>query len=115
MTAGYVPQSGDLLWLSFDPQAGHEQAGRRPAFVLSPESYNRKTGLLLACPVTSKVKGYPFEVALPGDLPIRGVILADQIKSLDWRARRVEFLARTPLSVREDVLSLILALIGYHG
>jgi mRNA interferase MazF len=70
VTPGYVPQRGDLLWLSFDPQAGHEQAGRRPAFVLSPESYNRKTGLLLACPVTSKVKGYPFEVALPSDLPI---------------------------------------------
>ena len=115
MTTGYVPERGDLLWLSFDPHAGHEQAGRRPAFVLSPESYNRKTSLLLACPVTSRVKGYPFEVALPIDLPISGVILADQIKSLDWKARKAEFVARTPVSVIEDVLSLVLPLIGEEG
>jgi len=82
--ASYVPRRGDSAWLSFDPQAGHEQAGRRPAFVLSPESYNRKTSLLLACPITSKVKGYPFEVVLPPDLPVGGVILADRIESLDW-------------------------------
>ena len=112
MTTGYVPERGDLLWLSFDPHAGHEQAGRRPAFVLSPESYNRKTNLLLACPVTSRVKGYPFEVALPSDLPVSGVILADQIKSLDWKARKAEFVARTPVSVIEDVLSLVLPLLG---
>ena len=79
----YVPRRGDLVWLSFDPQAGHEQAGRRPAFVLSPEAYNRKTGLFLACPVTSKEKGYPFEVSLPSGLQVSGVILADQLKSLD--------------------------------
>ena len=115
MTGGYVPRRGDLVWLSFDPQAGHEQAGRRPAFVLSPESYNRKTNLLLACPVTSKVKGYPFEVALPDGLPISGVILADQIKSLDWRVRKAEFVARTSASVIEDVLSLVLPLIGQEG
>lgn len=115
MTTGYVPQRGDLVWLSFDPQAGHEQAGRRPAFVLSPESYNRKTSLLLACPVTSKVKGYPFEVALTGGLPVSGVILADQIKSLDWKARRAEFVARTSASVIEEVLSLVLPLIGEDG
>ena len=84
----YVPQRGDVVWLSFDPQAGYEQAGRRPAFVLSPESYNRKTGLFLACPVTSKVKGYPFEVVLPDGVGVSGAILADQIKSLDWKARR---------------------------
>ncbi|HEY5913031.1 MAG TPA: endoribonuclease MazF [Verrucomicrobiae bacterium] len=112
MTPGYSPRRGDLVWLSFDPQAGHGQAGRRPAFVLSPESYNRKTGLLLACPVTSKVKGYPFEVALPGGLPISGVILADQITSLDWRARKAEFIARTSTAVIEEVLSLCLPLIG---
>ena len=115
MTTGYAPERGDLLWLSFDPQAGHEHAGRRPAFVLSPESYNQKTSLLLACPVTSRVKGYPFEVALPSDLPISGVILADQIKSLDWKARKAEFVARTPVSVIEDVLSLVLPLIGEEG
>lgn len=115
MTGGYVPRRGDLVWLSFDPQAGHEQAGRRPAFVLSPEPYNRKTSLLLACPVTSRVKGYPFEVALPDGLAISGVILADQIKSLDWRVRKAEFVARTSASVIEDVLSLVLALIGQEG
>jgi mRNA interferase MazF len=115
VTPGYVPQRGDLVWLSFDPQAGHEQAGRRPAFVLSPAAYNRKTGLLLACPVTSKVKGYPFEVALTGGLPVSGVILADQIKSLDWRVRQAEFVARTSAPVIEDVLSLVLALIGDEG
>src|SRR5436190_22112077 len=92
---GYVPRRGDLVWLSFDPQAGHEQAGRRPAFVLSPDTYNRKTGLFLACPITSKVKGYPFEVALPSGLVVSGVILADQIKSLDWKARKAEFAAAT--------------------
>ena len=113
--ASYVPRRGDLVWLSFDPQAGHEQAGHRPAFVLSPESYNRKTGLLLACPITSKVKGYPFEVALPPGLPVGGVILADQIKSLDWKVRKSEFIVRTAPSVIEDVLSLVLPLLGQEG
>ena len=113
--ASSVPQRGDLVWLSFDPQAGHEQAGHRPAFVLSPESYNRKTGLLLACPITSKVKGYPFEVALPPGLPVGGVILADQINSLEWKVRKAEFIVRTPPSVIEDVLSLVLPLLGQEG
>jgi mRNA interferase MazF len=115
VTTGYVPRRGDLVWLSFDPQAGHEQAGHRPAFVLSPEAYHRKTSLLLACPVTSKVKGYPFEVALPAGLPVGGVILADQIKSLDWKAREAGFIARTPASVIEEVISLVLPLLGQEG
>ena len=108
----HVPRRGDLVWLTFDPQAGHEQAGRRPAFVLSPEAYNRKTGLFLACPVTAKVKGYPFEVSLPAGFPVSGVILADQIKSLDWKVRKAEFAAETPDAVIEDVLALVLPLIG---
>lgn len=108
----YVPRRGDVAWLSFDPQAGHEQAGRRPAFVLSPEAYNRKTGLLLACPITSQVKGYPFEIALPEGLPVTGVILADQIKSLDWKVRKAEFAAMTADEVIGDVLAVILPLIG---
>lgn len=111
----YVPRRGDVVWLSLDPQAGHEQSGRRPAFVLSPETYNRKTGLLLACPVTSKIKGYPFEVLLPDGLRVSGVILADQIKSLDWKARRVEFAAAADGSILNDVLSLILPLIDENG
>ena len=109
---GYVPRRGDLVWLTFDPQAGHEQAGRRPAFVLSPEAYNRKTNLCIACPITSRVKGYPFEVPVSSGLDIGGVILADQVKSLDWRERKAHFVARTSPEVIEDVLALILSLIG---
>ena len=111
----YVPRRGDLVWLTFDPQAGHEQAGRRPAFVLSPEAYNRTTGLFLACPVTSKVKGYPFEVSLPAGLPVSGVILADQIKSLDWKVRKAEFATETSTTVIREVLALVLSLIGDEG
>jgi mRNA interferase MazF len=111
----YVPNRGDLVWLTFDPQAGREQAGRRPAFVLSPEAYNGKTSLFLACPVTSRIKGYPFEVALPAGLPVSGVILADQIKSLDWKERKVQFAARTTSAVIDDVVALILPLIGEEG
>ncbi len=111
----YVPRRGDVVWLSFDPQAGHEQAGRRPAFVVSPETYNRKTGLFLACPITSKVKGYPFEVALPNDLVVSGVILADQIKSLDWKARKAEFATLTSDDVIEDVAALVRPLIDEEG
>jgi len=111
----YVPNRGDVVWLNFDPQAGHEQAGRRPAFVLSPDAYNRKTGLFLACPVTSKIKGYPFEVPLPSGLVVNGVILADQIKSLDWMIRRAEFASRTSDEIVAEVISLILPLIGEEG
>ncbi|MSU64897.1 MAG: mRNA-degrading endonuclease [Opitutus sp.] len=99
------------VWLSFDPQAGHEQAGRRPAFVLSPESYNRKTGLFLACPVTTKSKSYPFEVPLPSDLSVAGVILADQIKSLDWKMRKAQYAAKAPAITIDDVVARILPLI----
>ena len=111
----YVPRRGDIVWLSFDPQAGHEQAGRRPAFVVSPEAYNRKTGLFLACPITSKIKGYPFEVALPEDLEVGGVILADQIKSLDWKARRAKFAAKTDDRVIDEVSALVLPLIDENS
>jgi mRNA interferase MazF len=92
----YVPERGDVIFITFDPQAGHEHAGRRPAVVLSPCAYNAKVGLALLCPITSKQKGYPFEVPLPADLPVGGVILADQVKSLDWRARTAEFACRLP-------------------
>lgn len=82
----YVPERGDIVWLSFDPQAGHEQKGHRPALVLSPKAYNGKTGLMLCCPMTTKIKGYPFEVLLADAKP--SAALADQVKSLDWRARK---------------------------
>ncbi len=107
----YVPERGDLVWLTFTPQAGHEQAGRRPAVVLSPATYNGKVGLALFCPITSQVKGYPFEVALPEGLPISGVILTDQVKSLDWRAREAEKIARLPDPIMQDVLAKISTLL----
>ena len=85
--APYVPERGDAVFITLDPQAGHEQAGRRPALVLSPAAYNGRVGLALLCPITSQVKGYPFEVPIPAGSPVRGVVGADQVKSLDWRAR----------------------------
>ena len=100
----YVPARGDLIWLSFDPQAGHEQAGRRPAVVLSPGSYNGKTHLAICCPITSNTKGYPFEVPVPASLPIRGVILSDQLKSLDWYVRQAEFIVALPEDALREVL-----------
>ena len=103
----YVPRRGDVVWLTFNPQAGHEQAGRRPAVVLSPNAYNAKVGLALLCPITSQVKGYPFEVLLPHGLPVSGAILADQIKSLDWQARSAEFLCALPPAIVSDVLQRI--------
>ena len=90
----YIPGRGDIVWIDFTPQKGHEHAGRRPAIVLSPEGYNKKVGLGLFCPITRQEKGYPFEVALPLELSVSGVVLADQIKSLDWVARNATFICR---------------------
>src|SRR5207249_12291652 len=98
-------------WLHFTPQAGHEQSGRRPAVVLSPRSYNEKVGLALFCPVTSQIKGYPFEVKLPADSPIGGVALCDQLKSLDWQARRAEFACRLPAETLAEILAKSLTLL----
>jgi len=103
----YVPRRGDVVWLTFNPQAGHEQAGRRPAVVLSPLAYNAKVGLALLCPITSQIKGYPFEVSMPNGLPVNGVILADQVKSLDWRAREVEFICILPAAVTREILQKV--------
>ena len=108
--AVYVPKRGDVIWLNFNPQAGHEQAGKRPALVLSPEDYNRKTSLLIACPITSKVKGYPFEVPLDGK-KIDGVVLADQVKSLDWRVRKTAFAEKAGVPVVKEVQNKLLLLI----
>jgi mRNA interferase MazF len=109
---GYVPDAGDLIWLTFDPQSGREQAGRRPALVLSPASYNAKSGLALVCPITSRVKGYPFEVALPPDSSMTGVILADHLKSVDWKERRAERAGRLPEAVLSEVLARLAPLLG---
>ena len=102
---GYIPQRGDAIWITLNPQAGHEQAGRRPAVVLSPGAYNGKVGLAILCPITSQVKGYPFEVLIPDGLPVRGVVLADQVKSLDWRARQAEWMCTLPPDVTAEVLA----------
>lgn len=111
MAKTYVPDRGDIVWLQFDPRAGHEQAGRRPAFVVSPRAYNRKVGLALFCPVTSRIKGYPFEVRLPGSGKARGAVLSDQLKSLDWRARKAERFDRVPEEIVLEVTARILALV----
>ena len=115
MTAAYVPDRGDLVWLEFTPQTGSEQAGRRPALVISPKAYNGKVGLALFCPVTSRVKGYPFEVALPEGSGVVGVVLADQLKSLDWRARRAKLIERALSEVVEMATAKILPLLVPHN
>jgi mRNA interferase MazF len=107
----YVPERGDIVWVSFNPQAGHEQAGRRPAVVLSPKAYNGKVGLALLCPITGQVKGYPFEVAIPDEAPVEGVILSDQVKSLDWREPKVEKAGSLSDEVMQLVLQRVKALI----
>jgi mRNA interferase MazF len=108
----YSPERGDLVWIDFDPQAGHEQAGRRPALVISPRVYNARVGLVLLCPITSRVKGYPFEVVLPEGASLSGVVLADQVRSVDWRARKLVFADRAPSSVLNEVLAKLEPLIG---
>mgnify|MGYP001052191720 CR=1 FL=1 len=108
----YVPRRGDAVWLQFNPQAGSEQAGRRPAVVISPEAYNGRVGLMICCPITNQQKGYPFEVALPDGVGVTGVILSDQVKSLDWRARQADFIIALPDDVVEDVLAKLRTLLG---
>jgi mRNA interferase MazF len=111
MAKAYAPDRGDIVWLQSDPQAGHEQAGRRPALVVSPRAYNRKVGHALCCPVTSQVKGYPFEVLLPGSARVRGAVLSDQLKSLDWRARQAVRCDRVPEDVMAEITARILTLV----
>ena len=111
MAPRYVPERGDVVWLRFNSKAGREQAGRRPALVISPRSYNSKVGLALLCPITSRVKGYPFEVGLPAEAGVDGAVLADQIKSLDWRVRRARYLAPIPSEVLHEVLAKIQVLV----
>lgn len=108
----YAPDCGDIVWLHFNPQAGHEQSGRRPALVISPQAYNEKTNLALFCPITSQKKGYPFEVTIPGNLEISGVILSDQIKNLDWKTRKAEFICKLPKTELTETLNKLSVLIN---
>jgi mRNA interferase MazF len=109
--AKYCPDRGDIIWLDFNPQSGHEQMGRRPALVISPLMYNKKVGLALICPITSQVKNYPFEVVLPENLKISGVIISDQVKSLDWKVRNAEFIVKAPAGIVAETIGKLSALI----
>jgi mRNA interferase MazF len=112
MVKSYAPDRGDVVVIDFDPQAGHEQAGRRPALILSPGSYNSKTRLALMCPITNQAKGYAYEVKLPQGARTTGVILADQVKSLDWRVRRAKKVETVPVDVVDEVLAKISTLLN---
>jgi mRNA interferase MazF len=108
----YIPQRGDVIWITLNPRTGHEQAGRRPALVLSPATYNGKVGLAILCPLTNQIKGYPFEVLIPPNISIQGAILADQVKNLDWRARSAELICRLPRRIVAEVLQKLAALLS---
>jgi mRNA interferase MazF len=109
--AAYVPDRGDVVWINFSPQAGHEQAGRRPAVVLSPRSYNKPSGLALFCPITNRAKGYPFEVPLPENAPVTGVVLVDQVRNLDWHVREAEFIGEVDLETLAELLARLAPLV----
>ena len=107
----YIPQRGEVVWINFTPQSGHEQTGKRPALVISPAIYNKKVGLAVFCPITSQKKGYPFEVIIPEGNKIQGVVLADQVKSLDYNSRKVQFITKLPSVATEEVLNKLKTLI----
>ena len=111
MSISYVPDRGDAVWITLNSQAGHEQASRRPAVVLSPAVYNGRVGLAILCPITNQIKGYPFEVVLPAGLAITGAILSDQVKSLDWRARSAAFICTLPAPTIAEVLQKLSTLV----
>ncbi|HXY98866.1 MAG TPA: endoribonuclease MazF [Stellaceae bacterium] len=107
----YCPDAGDIIWLDFNPQTGREQAGRRPALVLTKRKYNQASQLCVLCPITGQPKGYPFEVAIPADLPVAGVVLADQVKSLCWHARNAQLISVAPPALLGRVRGMIKALL----
>ena len=109
----YIPDRGDAVWINMHPQAGHEQAGRRPAVVLSPSSYNSKVGLALFCPVTNQIKGYPFEVVIPEGLKVAGAVLSDQVKNLDWKIRNTEFYDKIPEAVILETVKKLSTLLRF--
>lgn len=111
MPVPYVPQRGDVIRLTFTPQVGREQGGRRPALVMSSSDYNRRVGLLIACPITNQEKGYAYEVPIPDGLQVTGVVLADAAKSADWRGRNAEFVCEMPAVIVDEVLDRLISLI----
>ncbi len=111
MPESYIPSKGDVVWLEFSPQAGHEQTGHRPALCISPKEYNEKVGLAIFCPITSQNKGYPFEVQLPESTEITGVILSDHVKNFDWKARKAKFICTLPNKYLHEVLGKLRALL----
>jgi mRNA interferase MazF len=111
MIKDYIPKRGDVIWISLNPQAGREQAGRRPVFVLSPLEYNEKVGLAIICPITNQVKGYPFEVKIPFIKDVSGVILSDQAKSLDWKIKNAEYICKLSENITVEVLNKLNTLI----
>ena len=113
MMSNYIPQRGDVVWINMHPQVGHEQAGRRPAIVLSPRSYNDKVGLALFCPVTNQIKGYPFEVIIPSGVKVTGAILSDQVKSLDWKIRNTEYYTKVPETVVLEIFKKLSTLLRF--
>jgi len=114
-TGKYIPSRGDIVWLSFNPQSGHEQSGHRPAIVISPKEYNAKVGLAIFCPITSKIKNYPFEVKINLKNKINGAILSDQLKSLDWQKREAKFIAKAPKKVLKEAIEKLNLLINIAG
>ena len=109
----YIPEQGDAVWINMNPQVGHEQAGRRPAIVLSPRSYNNKVALAIFCPVTNQIKGYPFEVIIPSGLKLTGAVLSDQVKSLDWKIRNTEFYEKVPDAVILEIFKKLGTLLRF--
>jgi len=112
LVSPYVPDAGDLVWLDFDPQTGREQAGLRPAVILSPRYFNLRTSVAFACPISSKVKGYQFQVVLPPGLPVHGVVLCEHVRSLDWRVRKASYLGRVPDNVLLQVRGVVRTIAG---
>ena len=111
MPKKYVPKPGDVVWLEFDPQIGHEQKGVRPALVLSPADYNAKTGIMVCCPITNQIKGYPFEVVIQNNQAVTGAVLSDQVKSLDWQARNAKYKGAISVDQLQAVRGRIKALL----
>jgi mRNA interferase MazF len=108
----YVPKKGDFVWLSFDPQSGHEQKGRRTAIIVSNTLFNQKTGLAFACPITSKDKGYPFHLPIPDGLPVHGFVMVDQVKSVDYLSRKADFIAQAPKDLIAEILAIMDAILS---